>query len=107
MSEPSINNVTAKILVTRETAAGRMRRYRARRRAGFRCYVIELPFARSTRSFAAGSSGQTNVMTKALWSMRFRNTSSKNLGRTKDNTSRKQAGWDREMVAIARRLAPR
>jgi hypothetical protein len=31
---------------------------------------------RSTHSFAAGSSGQTNVTTKARWSMRFRNTSS-------------------------------
>jgi hypothetical protein len=42
MSEPSINNVTAKTVVTRETAAGRMRRCRARRRAGFRCFTVEL-----------------------------------------------------------------
>jgi hypothetical protein len=34
---------------------------------------------RSTRSLTAGSSGQMNVTTKALWSMHFPNTSSKLL----------------------------
>jgi hypothetical protein len=42
MSEPSINNVTAKTVVTREAAAERMRRCRARRRAGYRCLTIEI-----------------------------------------------------------------
>jgi hypothetical protein len=42
MSEPSINNVTAKTVVAREAAAERMRRCRARRRAGFRCFTVEL-----------------------------------------------------------------
>jgi hypothetical protein len=42
MSEPSINNVTAKAVVIREAAAERMRRCRARRRAGYRCLVIEV-----------------------------------------------------------------
>ena len=42
MSESSINNVTAKTVVTREAAAERMRRCRARRRAGYRCLVIEV-----------------------------------------------------------------
>jgi hypothetical protein len=41
MSEPSIK-ITAKTVVTREAAAERMRRCRARRRAGFRCLVIEI-----------------------------------------------------------------
>ena len=41
MSEPSIN-ITAKTVVAREAAAERMRRCRARRRAGFRCFMVEL-----------------------------------------------------------------
>lgn len=42
MSEPPINNITAKTVVAREAAAERMRRCRARRRAGYRCLVIEV-----------------------------------------------------------------
>jgi hypothetical protein len=42
MSEPSINNITEKTVVAREAAAERMRPCRARRRAGFRCVVIEI-----------------------------------------------------------------
>jgi hypothetical protein len=42
MSEPSINNITAKTVVAREAAAERMRRCRARRRAGYRCLTIEI-----------------------------------------------------------------
>jgi hypothetical protein len=42
MSEPSTNNVMAKTVVIREAAAERMRRCRARRRAGYRCFTVEL-----------------------------------------------------------------
>jgi hypothetical protein len=36
------DTVALKIGAGRETAAGRMRRCRARRRAGFRCFTVEL-----------------------------------------------------------------
>jgi hypothetical protein len=41
--------------------------------------------ARSTDLFSTGFSGQPNVITKALWSMRFRYTSSKPSDRHSDS----------------------
>jgi hypothetical protein len=45
MIEQTADSMAIKTEAGRETAAGRMRRCRARRRAGFRCYVIELHFS--------------------------------------------------------------
>ena len=42
MVEHSIDNSTATSRVARETAAERMGRCRARRRAGFRCFTVEI-----------------------------------------------------------------
>ena len=42
MSVQSTNSVTVTSVAAREAAAERMRRCRARRRAGYRCLVIEI-----------------------------------------------------------------
>jgi hypothetical protein len=42
MMQQTTDSVAIKTEAGRETAAGRMRRCRARRRAGYRCFMIEL-----------------------------------------------------------------
>jgi hypothetical protein len=42
MMQQTTDNAPVKTEAERETAAGRMRRCRARRRAGYRCFMIEL-----------------------------------------------------------------
>jgi hypothetical protein len=59
------DSVAVQTEAARETAAGRMRRCRARRRAGFRCFMVELHRNEIDTLVHRGSSGQTNVTTKA------------------------------------------
>jgi hypothetical protein len=42
MMQQTTDGVAVKTEAGRKTAAGRMRRCRARRRAGFRCFMVEL-----------------------------------------------------------------
>jgi hypothetical protein len=91
-----IGQTTDSVAVDTEAAmvgsAERMRRRRARWRAGYRCFTVELHRTEIDTLVHRGLLRRTSVTTKALWSMRFRNTSSELSGRQCDGEPRAAYG---------------